>query len=205
MLAIEQQRRPKGRKNRGRRRGNATVAVPRPATAEQVIVRMRLGYTETLSAGTSAVTSQINSPFKIPNWAMRSSDFMAYRIVAASVQISVLDAQAGTTPNNQVKAYASVLFTAANTFAPPTNAVQILEFPGSDVRPYNAANPRSQRKFHYRTKDLNALVFGNTSAAPLVENVFVACALTSSPTGTGSPQFEFNGWMDVEFRGLSPL
>lgn len=199
----------KNGKRQQKKRSNAMnlamIRSPKASTPNEVVVRMRLGYTTGAGAGAGAVTFQVNNPLSIiPNWSARSVDFMAYRVVALMASVQPLDpTTVGTvTLPNIGKVYASALVTAANTFSPPTTFPNVLEYPSADIRPFNSNNPLSRRKFHWKTKDINALIFNGIAVAPLAEGVHL-CVCTNSAATTAS--YEVSGWMDIEFRGLATV
>jgi len=194
---------PRRRQKQRKRQANlAVVRQPNPSTPGEVVVRMRLGFSAGSAAGTIPVSYRLNDPFGVvTGWSARATDFMTYRVVALMASVQPVDATP-TSVNllNANKVYASALITSANVFTAPNTFLQVLEFPSADIRPFNTSNPLCRRKFHWRTKDINALVFGSTAQPPPAEQVHLVCSLNAVPTG--STAWEINGWLDVEFRGL---
>lgn len=194
---------PRRRQHQRKREANlAVVRQPKPSTPGEVVVRMRLGFSAGTGASTVPVNFRLNDPFSVvTGWSARASDFQTYRIVALMASVQPVDATPTTVSLlNGNKCYVSALITAAGTYNQPSTFLQVLEFPSADIRPFNTSNPLCRRKFHWRTKDINALVFGSTAQAPPVEQVNLVCALNAVPTGSAA--WEINGWLDVEFRGL---
>lgn len=196
------------RRNRTSRRREVAnlVRQPAPSTPAEVIITLRLGFVRQLSltAGAPTVVGlRVNDPVGlIDNWSLRAADFAAYRVVALDLTVTPVDTT--TAQANRGITYASVLFTSTSTIAPPASTTALLELPGAKVRPFSVDNPRSSCRYRWRATDLNSLIFGATTSAPLAQYVTVyAGALNNVAGAGGNASLEFSGWMQLEFKGLT--
>lgn len=197
-------RRPRQR-NRRQRRSNAAVGIPRPSVPNEVRVRMRLGFNVLVPLNTSLVTTQtFNDPTSLlPDWAIRSDPFIAYRIVGLRFTAYPTTAVATAPSATDTRSYASALIESPiGAPSPPTSILSILELPQAQCRPMNTANPLSRRHFSWRCRDLNGLLFFPVAAVSTATNVVMYCGPIGSVAVT-SWVLTCTGTIDVEFKGLS--
>lgn len=208
MQSSNQPRKQSQRRKRNSRKSTVANIVRQPAasTPAEVIITLRLGFFRQLnfSAGVPTVVGiRLNDPVSlIDNWTLRASDFAAYRVVSLDATVTSVD----TTTNsaNRGICYASVLFTSTSTTPAPTSTTALLELPGAKVRPFSVDNPRSSCRYRWRATDLNSLIFGTTTSAPIAQYVyFYAGALNTVSSTGGTPSLDVSGWMQLEFKGLT--
>lgn len=193
------------RKRNNNNNSNASLQIGRPSVPSEVLVRMRLGYAFSLpfTGGTSTLTRMNDPTSLIAGWGLRATDFLTYRIVALKCHLTPKDAVSGGTPQNQNKTYASVLQESVTAPAAPTSATAIMEYPNARLLPYNSANSKSMTTYGWRCRDLNGLLYGPVASPPPGTGVYLFSQLGSAPTGTAGA--DVNGYMDVEFRGLTTI
>lgn len=196
------------RKNPKKGRQSRDLAVPRtpaPAYSGDVRVRMRLGIGYGVNIGPTANTSVLNDVTQsVINWNLRSADFQEYRVIGGVFHLTPRTQPTGTPTPTETKTWLSAIFESVGL--PPSIGLadQILELPNADVRPMNTANPRSTKRFTWRVKDLNALLFGPVAQAPVAQFLNLVVG-TNNGVAFSAWTLQVNGYLDVEFKGLATL
>lgn len=197
---------PKQAKKKNNKRRPAPLT--RPPVAGEVLVRMRLGFVTTqVLTGSAALDIRVNDPIAyVPGWIQRAGDYLSYRVVRVQVYLQPKDSvNPGSGQLYNISAtYSTVMTESVN--APPTippSAAAILELPGARLLPYSQNNPRSLTRFTWTCSDLNGLIYGPVGSPPPASYVNVFAQIGNAPQGTA--RLDFNGWMDIEFRGIAVL
>lgn len=198
--------RGKKNRNRGRRRKNlATPVVPSPAYPGDVRVKMRLGLSFTANINVTPQVLVMNDVTTVvPNWSVRAADFQEYRVVGGVFHLQPRTTSTGTPTATDTKTWISAIFESVGLVIAPSYPYQVLELPNADVRPMNTANPRSAKRYVWRCKDLNALIFGPVSQSPVAQFVNLVTAQDNGISVTGW-QVQVTGFLDVEFKGLATV
>lgn len=188
-----------------RRKGLATPIVPSPAYPGDVRVKMRLGIGYNVNLTVSPLVTVLNDvTTSVVNWSVRAADFLEYRVIGGVFHLQPRTTATGTPSATDTKTWLSAIFESVGLVPAVSLPDQILELPNCDVRPMNTANPRSGKRYNWRVKDLNALIFGPTSQAPVAQSLNLVTAQNNGAAITGW-QLQVNGYVDVEFKGLATV
>lgn len=185
---------------------------PGSQSANQVVVKMKLGFQTTIILDSIAQTNVYSiTPNKVNQFSPELTNlFRSYRVTGYHLKIQSMGSQdmslTGTTP---LLAAVTDINSAVSPSLPSASVVNITQLPGfkSLIPDFQgsasaAFSNKSQCMFNWRTNDLDSLIFSDISSTGFGE-ISTPYLLLGQVLNVGkTTNVYITGWMDFEFKDL---
>lgn len=198
----------RGKKQRKSRRRNANLARfsnPPPSVRNLQRLTMWVGFlVDSGIPGPTGGFAQLIDPTLIPNFQLRFSNWLNYRMLAWTAQVTILFDSANVQAGFPA-AVAAVEFSAGagGTLSPPNSMEEISVLPQTRYISTSGYNPRNAVTLRWRNRDVNSLLFQPTSTTTIyVRQSYIVGRIQNGAAGPLANKLFIRGKMLLEFRDM---
>lgn len=199
----------RGKKQRKSRRRNANLARfgnPPPSIRNLQRLTMWVGFlVDTGISGPTGGFAQLISPQLIPNFQLRFSNWLNFRMLAWTAQVTILFGS-DNVQSGFPAAVAAVEWSSASggDLSPPNSMEEISVLPQTRYLSTSGFNPRNAVTLRWRNKDVNSLLFQPTSvySRMFVRQSYIVGRIQNGSSGALANKLFIRGKLLLEFRDM---